>query len=172
MEDFSIRLLSKKDAVQFYNLLSSNRDRLEDFFAGTIKHTKTLEETISYCAHLEKRILKKEYLPYLIFDKDNKAIGFIDLKNIDWDIPKAELGAFIDINYEGKGIVTKSFNYLLDNIVKHHEFTKLFCRISIENKRSIELALRCGFMLEGHLKNDYRTTKGELIDLNYYGRCF
>jgi RimJ/RimL family protein N-acetyltransferase len=32
--------------------------------------------------------------------------------------------------------------------------------------------LKNGFELEGTIRNDYRTTKGEIVDLNYYGRVF
>ena len=169
MDDYTIRLLTTQDAQLFFELIQTNKHRLEDFFAGTVKYTQTESDTIAYCETIAKRIELKEYYPYLIFYNE-KLIGFIDFKNIDWNIPKAELGAFIDVNFEGSGIITKSFRYLLENVVKIHEFKKLFCRISKENYRSIALAERCGFRLEGVLTKDYRTTKGELIDLNYYGK--
>lgn len=170
MKDYTVRLVSQKDAVAFFNLLQRNKNRLEDFFAGTIRCTQTLQETIDYCKNIEDRIERKEYLPYLIFNKANTPIGFIDFKNMDWSIPKAELGAFIDVNSEGKGIITKTFKHLLEEVVNIHQFKKLFCRIAEENVRSIQLALRCGFKLEGVITNDYKTTKGELVDLNYYGK--
>lgn len=170
MKDFTIRLLSTDDSLAFFKLIKRNKNRLEDFFAGTVKYTNSLEDTIEYCKVIEGRILRKEYYPYLILDEKGSAIGFIDFKNIDWSLPKAELGTFIDLNYQGKGIITKSFEHLLDSIIKKHKFKKLFCRISPMNKRSIQLAERCGFELEGVLKKDYKTTSGELIDLCYYGR--
>lgn len=171
MKDITISLLSSKKAALFFELIVNNKHRLEDFFAGTVKRTNTLTDTISYCIEIDEKISLKQYFPYLIIDElNNKAIGFVDFKNIDWSVPKAELGAFIDLNFEGKGIVTKTFNFLLEEVVGKHQFKKLFCRISEENKRSIQLALRCGFKHEGIIRSDYKTTKGELIDLNYYGK--
>ncbi len=170
MKDYTIRLISQKDAIPFFELLQRNKDRLEDYFAGTMKCTRTLQETIDYCKNIEEKIILKVYLPYLIFNKKGAPIGFIDFKNIDWNIPKAELGAFIDVNFEGKGIITESFNHLIGKVVNIHQFKKLFCRIADENTRSIQLALRCGFKLEGVITKDYKTTKGELVDLNYYGK--
>ena len=85
---------------------------------------------------------------------------------------KAELGAFIDANYVGKGIVTQLGTHLIEQIVEEHKFKKLYCRVSPKNERSISLVERVGFILEGTIKRDYKTTKGELIDLNYYGRLF
>lgn len=173
MEGFEIKLLTIRESSLFFELIDKNKNRLEDFFAGTVKYTQTLQETIEYCKKVDERVKEKTYFPYLIIDKtQDKAIGFIDFKNIDWDVPKVELGTFIDVGFEGRGIITESFSYILENIVKEHQFKKLFCRISESNKRSINLALRCGFEKEGTLKCDYRTTKGELVDLNYYGRIF
>ncbi len=173
MENFTIQLLTLKESSLFFELIQKNKNRLEDFFAGTVKYTQTLEDTTEYCKNINKKVEEKTYFPYLIIDKRyNEAVGFIDFKNIDWNIPKAELGAFIDVDYEGKGIITKSFMFLLENVVAKHEFKKIFCRISEKNIRSIGLALRCGFEQEGTLRCDYKTTKGKLVDLNYYGRIF
>ncbi|MFY7671694.1 GNAT family N-acetyltransferase [Tenacibaculum sp. MEBiC06402] len=170
MKDYTIRLITQKDAVGFFDLLQRNKARLDDYFAGTMRCTQTLQETVDYCKNIEEKIVKKEYLPYLILNDENNLIGFIDFKNIDWSIPKAELGAFIDMSFEGRGIVTKSFNYLLDEVVRIHQFKKLYCRIADENTRSVQLAIRCGFKLEGVITRDYKTTKGKLVDLNYYGK--
>ncbi len=170
MKDFNIRLINRNDANLLFDLIQENRNRLVDFFAGTVKHTNTLRDTVDYCLVIEDKIKSKEYFPYFILNGSNDVIGFIDFKNIDWSIPKAELGAFIDANFEGKGFVTKTFNYLLESVIQEHDFKKLYCRIAQENHRSIQLALRCGFKLEGTIVKDYRTTKGELVDLNYYGK--
>lgn len=171
--DFHLSLLSKADSTSFYSLIQHNLERLEDFFAGTVRRTTTLEDTEIYCSEIEERIKNKTYFPYLIVEtKTNAVVGLIDLKNIDWDIPKGELGAFIDKNFEGRGIITHYGNKLIDQIVAEHGFKKLFCRAAPENKRSIQAVQRIGFELEGTLKRDYKTTRGELVDLNYYGKLY
>ena len=173
LNQYKLELLSKEKSEPFFNLIQKNKSRLEDFFAGTVAKTNTMETTLVYCDEIEVKVENKVYFPYLISESTTgKLIGFIDVKNIDWNIPKAELGAFIDVNYEGKGIITNYIDYLIDEIVEQHNFKKLFCRIAKENKRSIQVALNNGFELEGVIKCDYRTTKGDLIDLNYYGKVF
>lgn len=171
--DLHLSLLTKEHGTLFYHLIQNNLARLEDFFAGTVKRTTTLEATLEYCEEIEQRIKDRTYFPYLILDtKSNDIVGLIDLKNIDWDIPKGELGAFIDTHYEGHGIITHLGRVLIDQIVNEHGFKKLFCRASAKNKRSIQLIERIGFEFEGTLKRDYKTTRGELVDLNYYGMLF
>ena len=170
---YSLKLLSTKHSEAFFNLIENNRMRLEDFFAGTVCKTTTLEDTRSYCEEIEEKIKNKTYFPYLIIETDSqKIVGFIDVKNIDWEIPKAELGAFIDHKFEGKGIITALGKLLVEQIVEEHKFKKLFCRAAPRNTRSLHVIERLGFQLEGTIRRDYRTTKGELVDLNYYGKLF
>lgn len=171
--DFHLSLLSKKDHEPFYHLIQNNLERLADFFAGTVRRTTTLQDTKAYCVEIEQRIIDKTYFPYLIIEtRTENLVGLIDLKNIDWSIPKGELGAFIDKDHEGRGIITHYGRVLIDQIVSEHHFKKLFCRASPRNTRSIQVIERIGFEFEGTLKRDYKTTQGELVDLNYYGKLF
>lgn len=170
---YKISLLDANASEAFYNLIDNNRSRLEDFFAGTVSKTKTLEEALEYCKHIEHRIAEQSYFPFMIIDENtNEFAGLIDVKNIDWAIPKAELGAFIDSDYEGKGIVTEATKLVVEHIVETYKFKKLLCRAASVNKGSISVILKNGFELEGTIRRDYKTTKGEVVDLNYYGRIF
>lgn len=170
---YKIDLLQANQSEAFFNLMDSNRPRLEDFFAGTVSKTLTLNATEEYCVEIQHRIKDLSYLPYMITDLNtNSFVGLVDVKNIDMNVPKAELGSFIDGNYEGKGIVTEATKLVVDHIVNHYKFIKLLCRASSRNKGSIAVILKNGFELEGIIRKDYRTTKGEIVDLNYYGRVF
>ncbi len=172
-ESYSISSLDTSKAEAFYNLIASNRDRLEDFFAGTVSKTRTLNDTVDYCKVIEERRTEQSYFPFIISDSKTKAyIGFIDVKNIVWNIPKAELGYFIDSHYEGKGIISKVLGHVIDYLTLTYNFKKLLCRAAPHNRGSIAVALKNGFQLEGTIRRDYRTTKGEIVDMNYYGRVF
>ena len=172
-DNYKISLLNTNDSVVFFELIESNRPRLENFFAGTVSKTRTIKDTIAYCTEIQKRIQSKTYFPYMITDMDSdKFIGLVDVKNIDWNVPKAELGSFIDHQYEGRGIVSKATNLVVNYSVEKHKFIKLLCRANSINKGSIAVILKNGFELEGTIRKDYRTTKGEVVDLNYYGRVF
>ena len=172
-DNYKISLLGIEDGEAFFNLIESNRVRLADFFAGTVSRTMTLDATLAYCKVIQERIAALSYLPYMITDLNTNAfVGLVDVKNIDMTIPKAELGSFIDHRYEGKGIVTKATSCVMEHIVQKYKFIKLLCRAHSRNKGSIAVILKNGFELEGTIRRDYRTTKGEIVDLNYYGRVF
>jgi RimJ/RimL family protein N-acetyltransferase len=170
---FEINLLQPNESEAFFNLIDRNRVRLEDFFAGTVSKTLTLEDAMSYCVEIQQRITNKSYFPYMITDtRTGSFVGLVDVKNIDWNVPKAELGSFIDTAYEGQGITSKATRLVVDHSVEKYKFIKLLCRANSRNKGSIAVILKNGFILEGTIRNDYRTTKGEIVDLNYYGRVF
>lgn len=156
-----------------YDLIERNRKELNTYFAGTTSKTQTLEDTLSYSLKIEERINRKEYFLYLLINKENnQLIGLVDVKNVSWSIPKAELGYFIDKNVSGKGITTKAVKLVIDYLIEKYQFKKLLCRIGSENIGSIKIAIKNGFELEGTIRRDYKTTTGELVDLNYYGRIF
>lgn len=172
-DKYKISLLEASQSEFFFNLINDNRSRLEDFFAGTVSKTRTQEDTIAYCKEIAQRILNKTYFPFMIIDvATNEFVGLVDVKNIDWNVPKAELGSFIGTNYEGKGIATEATSLVVDHLIETYHFKKLLCRANSRNIGSINVILKNGFELEGTIRNDYRTTKGEVVDLNYYGRVF
>jgi len=170
-ENYQIKLMdTEKDTQAFFNLIETNRSRLEDFFAGTVSQNKTIQDTVNYMISVNERIVKRVYFPYLIFDNHtNKIVGFIEIKNIDWSIPKAELGCFMDKDAEGKGIAGKALKLFCNFAFKHYEFCKLFLRTHESNMSSRKIVENNGFTLEGKIRMDYKTTKGEIVDLLYYG---
>lgn len=170
-DSYTIRLLTIEDLDIYFQMVEKNRPRLEDCFTGTVSRTQTLEETREFLSEIEAKIANKTYFPYLIIDTSNGAIaGFLDLKNIDWKIPKSEMGCYIDVDYEGKGITTKAFALFCEYCFAEFGFKKLFLRTQPTNVSARAVAEKCGFDMEGTIRLDYKTTAGELVDLVYYGR--
>lgn len=170
-DNYSIRLLGLQDVKEFYTMVEKNRARLEDFFTGTVSRTKTLEDTKNFIEDNLQKAKAKTYFPYVIIDNSSvKIIGFLDLKNIDWSIPKSEMGCYIDEDYAGKGITTKAFSLFCDYCFDKFAFKKLYLRTHQQNVAARRVAEACGFELEGTLRKEYKTTAGEVVDLMYYGR--
>ena len=170
-EHYVIRPLEKTDLTPYFNLVERNRKRLEDFFTGTVSRTNNITETEIFLTEITEKRNAKQYFPFIVADKsNNEFIAFIDLKNIDWSIPKAETGFYTDVAYAGKGITTKAMKLFLDYCFNHFRFRKIFLRTHHTNKAAQILAEKCGFEIEGHIRMDYKTTSGNIVDLIYYGR--
>ncbi len=169
-DHYHIRLLEQDDAAAYFELIDTNRPRLEDFFAGLVSQAKSLQEATIFLSGATERIKAKTYFPFVVIDNTSgRLIGFIDVKNIDWHIPKAELGCFMDTQHAGKGIAKKALLLVIEHLFSTFDFLKLLIRTHESNSAARTLATQCGFGIEGHIRRDYRTTKGELVDLLYYG---
>jgi ribosomal-protein-serine acetyltransferase len=170
-EHYSIRLLETGDLLPYFNLVEKNRKRLEAFFAGTATRTKTFEDTRIFLNEILEKSIARVYFPYIIIDnRSNQLIGFLDIKNIDWNIPKAELGCYVDEAYAGKGIITNAFALFTSHCFTTYKFVKLFLRTHAGNTAARRVAEKCGFEMEGTIRRDYKTSSGEIVDLLYYGK--
>ncbi len=160
-----------KDLNNYFHLINDNRKRLKEIFTGTVLETKTIESTKVFMNKILERTKNETYFSYVIVDNsDKKFIGFIDLKHIDNNLGKAELGFYMDEKYAGKGIMTKALNCFCEYCFDEFQFRKLYLRTHPENIATRKLSEKCGFKIEGIIRNDYMTTSGEIIDLIYYGK--
>jgi len=169
-DQYTIRLLNQNDLQDYFNLIETNRKRLEDFFAGTVAITQTIEDTQQHVNDILSQAANKKYFPFVVIDTtNNKMVASVQVKNIDWSIPKGELGYYIDTAYEGKGIVTKATKLIIDHCFDELKFNKLFIRTHESNVPSRKVAEKNGFELEGIIRRDYKITSGQVVDLMYYG---
>jgi RimJ/RimL family protein N-acetyltransferase len=170
-DKYAIRTINKEDTLSYFQLIENNRRRLEDFVAGIVSKTNSLADTEIFIDEIIEKNKDSTYFPYIIIDTSNQQlVGYIDVKNIDWNIQKAEVGYFIDEKYAGMGVTRNALNLVINYFFNELKFVKLLLRISPHNEPSRRLAEKCGFIVEGTIRKDYKTTKGEIIDLIYYGR--
>ena len=169
-DHFHIRLLNSDDAENYFSLIDRNRKRFEDFFAGTVAKNKSLDGSRTFISELTEKVEKKIYFPFVIVDTaTNNLVGYVDIKSIDWNVPKAELGFFIDEQYGGKGIISKAVSRIIEHCFDTLHMKKLFLRTHEKNTGSRRVAEKNGFTMEGVIRSDYKTTSGVIVDLMYYG---
>jgi UDP-4-amino-4,6-dideoxy-N-acetyl-beta-L-altrosamine N-acetyltransferase len=96
------------------------------------------------------RLLKKGDLYFIIYEDTNR-IGTISIYDIDKDNRCAEWGRFlIKREYPGRGVA--SLNLLIDKAFKELKLHKLYCTVISHNTKIIELYKKCGFEIEGTMK--------------------
>ena len=169
-DNYTIRLVGEDEGEKFFRIIDNNRRRLEDFFSGTVARTRTLQDTQEYVTEIAEKARDKKYLPFAVVDNGTgEFVGFVDVKNIDWKIPKGELGCFFDEAHTGRGLAEKALRHVVELMLTEHNFNKLYLRTHEGNTTAKKLAEKCGFEVEGVIRKDYRTTSGEVVDLIYYG---
>lgn len=169
-DNYLLRPIEKKDIQGYFELIDNNRIRLEDFFAGTVARNRTIEDTRIFVPEVIEKAAGRTYFPFVIIDTTtNTLIGYTDIKNIDWNIPKAEIRYFIDRDYESKRIISKAVTRIIEYCFTELKLRKIFLRTHESNIASIRIAEKHGFAQEGIIRSDYKTTRGKIIDVIYYG---
>ncbi len=163
-----VRVIEEKDALAYYQLIATNRDRLLRYFPKTTQAAQTEQDALALLQAKRQQWKDKTLYPFGIF-AGNDLIGWISAKNIDWQVPKCELGYYLDESAAGLGIATRAVGWLLVFCFEELQMNKVFLRIGRDNPASIRVAEKNGFVHEGTLRREYVTGYGELIDIEYYG---
>jgi [ribosomal protein S5]-alanine N-acetyltransferase len=166
----TIRRYQQGDGLAVYSLIKFNRARLEDSFPKTTAFI-TNDERGELYVHRKIREWRDQKSFYfgVWHNQTNEYIGQVFLRNINWDIPRAELGYYIDKAHEGNGFMKEAIRSLIIFGYEKLKVNKLFIRVLSSNAQSSSLAETCGFTKEGLLRNDFVKKNGSLSDSIYYG---
>jgi RimJ/RimL family protein N-acetyltransferase len=118
---------------------------------------------------IAKYITKEDFRICFLDKVTGRIIGNSGLHRIDWSIPKFEIGYWCRTSETGKGYVTEVVRELTRLCFEKLNAARVEIVCDDLNTKSAAVAERCGFTLEGVLKNDERNPKGELRSTRIYG---
>jgi ribosomal-protein-serine acetyltransferase len=159
-----VRTFSLEDAETIYELVDANRERLARWFPWV--DDSTSPET------------QRTWLSGLMQDDvscDGNGIwvegvlaGGVGM-GIHVVENSGEIGYWLDVRYEGRGLVTRGcrafLNYGFGELALH----RVQIRAAVENTRSRAVAERLGLREEGVLRGAGRVGGGKYVDLVMYG---
>ncbi|MCK0473693.1 GNAT family N-acetyltransferase [Halalkalibacter sp. APA_J-10(15)] len=138
-------------------------------FAQTIP---TLEETEVNLREAKINSLRRESFRYLIFHKEsNGFIGVTSFEGVNWDIPKCQIGYWINTKYGGNGYMLEAVRGLTELGLNQIKFKRIEIRCESTNLKSRAIPEKLGFELEGILKNEDLSADGrKLTDTCIYAK--
>jgi ribosomal-protein-serine acetyltransferase len=86
---------------------------------------------------------------------DGEIVGSCGLM-LDGYRATAELGFWVDVDHEGRGLVTASCRALVALAFSEREVRRVQLRTDVDNHRSVQVAERLGFRREGVLRSAQR----------------
>jgi RimJ/RimL family protein N-acetyltransferase len=111
-------------------------------------------ESVSITNHREK--------VFAIETLNKELIGSVGLHNINWVERKAELGIMIgEREFWGKGYGSEAVREVLRITFEKMNLNRVYLRVFENNPRAIRVYEKCGFQIEGSLRQDH-----------YYGRRY
>ncbi|MCA0148422.1 MULTISPECIES: GNAT family N-acetyltransferase [Rossellomorea] len=139
---------------------------------GFARSNPSVEETETNTREAHAKFITRESLRYLIFLKDtNEFVGSTGFHNIDWSVPKFEIGYWIDTRMSGNGYMAEAVGKLTEMALNELNGKRVEIRCESTNDKSRAVPERLGYELEGILRNEDLSVDGErLTDTCVYGK--
>lgn len=165
--EVELQELTVRNALEFFQLVTQNRDHLTQFGDYQDLAQSTLEEIEAYFSNPADVNIRMGIW------RGSELMGRVDLHPVE---PRAYvLGYWIGSEYSGNGYVTASCRAMIDYGREQLGATDFWAGVTHGNERSIAVLERLGFRrverLEGHTRFHLQTEKGKHCDvyLQMYG---
>lgn len=169
-ERLVIRAPRPGDGEQFNDAIRESIDQLRPWmpWAHEVPPVEQSEENVRKA---RIRYLERTDLRLHIFDKTSQNfVGSSGLHRIDWTVRKFEIGYWIRSAFAGRGLMTEAVAGIMAFADRELKANRVEIRCDAENERSIALARRLGFTLEGILRHDDLSTAGELCSTMVFAK--
>ena len=160
-----IELIEEKHAQSIFNMVNENRNHLRQWLPFVDRM-----QTVAFAQNFVHGTMQKNKagneFAFVIFEND-RMIGRIGVYKIDRQNKIGEIGYWIIEGAQGKGIITKSCQALIDYCFNELDLNRIEIKCGTKNIKSKTIPERLKFTQEGIIR------QGELlydkyIDLNLY----
>lgn len=159
LKNVLIRKIKIEDSEILYALINESRGDIGKYLPW-VDTTNSVSDEENFIKYALSQNQNGNLYPYVIIWNDQIA-GMIDLHNIDHDNRKAYIGYWLGNSFTGNGIVHQSIKLLSELAFKKFNLHKLIIQSEDSNQRSINVAKRAGFKMEG-----------KSIDEVYFHDCY
>lgn len=164
-DDIVLRIKKPEYAKEFYTLIQVQRDYLAEWLPWVKYVTSPAAQEVSLTGFYNETMAHNAY-ETAIFYKNELAgsLGFNEISQLN---KQADIGYWLSADLQGKGIVTKSVEKLIDFGFTELGLHKITLLAAVENMPSNAVAKRVGMKLEATLKDQILLDSG-YHDVNFY----
>ena len=102
---------------------------------------------------IESDIYADRQVRMMIENANHEVVGIIDLINFDPKHMRAEIGIVIERKHRNKGLAQSAINKIKEYSLDILHLHQLYAYINVDNKQSLNLFERCGFLPSNELKD-------------------
>jgi ribosomal-protein-serine acetyltransferase len=146
-ETLLLRPVMDRDAAEIYALCMKNREHLAPWMPW-IHQVVDVSVTRDWIA-LEKERKAEQTGGSWVLVLDKSIVGVVGILPIDYVNAKTSVGYWVDAAHQGRGLVTRGLNQLLDYLFNERLLHRVEIHCAEENKASRAVADRLGFTFEG-----------------------
>ena len=156
-EEIMIRKLKLSDADGVFRNVKDTEDT--PWLESNIQHY-TKNNAVKFIRTTHRDIRNKKCFAFGIALKlDNKIIGCIGLSSISSKNKNSEIGYWLGKKYWGKGLGRDAIKLIVKFGFEQLKLHRIYGIISKENIASQKVLEKCGFKLEGELKEEFYRNK-------------
>lgn len=146
-DNLVIESLDVKFAKEMFDVVDKNRLRLKKFL-GWLDNIKTANDEEDYIKGLNKEIITNFVIKF-----DNAVVGTVDFHDYNVNEKSADIGYWIDIDFEGKGIITKCCKRLIKYGFDELGLKNIIIHCDVQNIKSENVAKKLDFDFVKIVKN-------------------
>ncbi len=134
-------------------------------------YEQTVEGLEEFARQGAVSFLARRDFPLTLWLKDSETfVGASGLNQVDWSVPKMEIGYWCRKRFEGQGYISEAVRGITKFAFEELSARRLEIRCDARNERSANVARRCGYRLEGQFRHNELDTSGELRDTLIFAR--
>jgi RimJ/RimL family protein N-acetyltransferase len=131
----------------------------------------TLEESEKNIRYSRTEFLERKDLRLLLLNKQTgQLVGSSGLHQIDWQARKFEIGYWVRTSCQQQGYITEAVHAITSFAIQELQANRIQIRCDARNIRSAQVAERCGFTLEGILRNETCDVDGALSNTMIFSK--
>ncbi|SEU10068.1 Protein N-acetyltransferase, RimJ/RimL family [Salinibacillus kushneri] len=170
-ERLFIRLPKPGDGRVVYPAIQASINELRQWLLFA-QNKQSEDQTEANIREAHAKFLTREDMRLHVFHKETgEFVCASGLHNIDWDIPKFEIGYWVATSHSGKGYVTEAVQGITNFSFLELKAKRVEIKCDAKNHKSRSIPERLDFKLEGILRNDDLSVNGnELRDTCIYAK--
>lgn len=166
-EHIVLKPLESSDASDLLHLVNVNRSFFREWMTW-VDELKDIHSASAFINHVVHTRQNHTAYTFGVFF-DGELIGELGFVHIDSMNRVGQIGYWLSESFQGKGIVNQSISRLILYGWEYLNLNRLEIRIPLENKPSINVAERLGFVKEGVLRS-WANFNDTFLDVYLYSK--
>jgi len=170
----SERLLLRRrrpaDAPAYFRMLRENQAHLREFLPPNLAAAQNEDDIRAVIEWQIERWQAGELFILGLWEKSSgEYVGEVYLANPDWEVPCIEVGYFTVQHQGGKGYAAEATRAACCIAFERLGVRRVELQCAADNEKSARVARRCGFTLEGRLRERSHKKDGLPVDRLWFG---
>ncbi|MEO8597253.1 MAG: GNAT family protein [Candidatus Solibacter sp.] len=145
------RLFELKDAEPVFVVVDGTRAYLREWLPW-VDLTESVDDLRRFIGKVREQFAAGRG-PQCVILVDGAVAGSIGCHPIDWRNRSCSIGYWIDQRFQGKGVITRCCENMLDYLFDELELHRVSIHCGVANTRSCAIPERMGFTREGLLRD-------------------